>query len=101
MPFSFIQSGSSSFESYLKIEQNVPNPYYDYTIIPIESSHPTSARLTIYDVTGKKMVIQNLILEKGKNYIRIDRQQIGSDGIYLYKLEGANDSQVRKMIIKS
>ncbi|MEO6190593.1 MAG: T9SS type A sorting domain-containing protein [Saprospiraceae bacterium] len=83
-----------------ELGQNIPNPYYDHTVIPIEVTKSVSLRLTIYEVTGKLVMNKLLFLNKGMNYVNLEKSELGTDGIYLYKIEGAKGSQVRKMVLK-
>ncbi|NOT38157.1 MAG: T9SS type A sorting domain-containing protein [Saprospiraceae bacterium] len=81
--------------------QNIPNPFSENTIIPIEVSQATQKNLTIYDFTGKVISSMNLQLNKGMNYIPIERSLFIHDGVYLYKIEGELQNQVRKMVIRN
>ncbi|NOT38428.1 MAG: T9SS type A sorting domain-containing protein [Saprospiraceae bacterium] len=80
--------------------QNIPNPYFDRTMIPVEASKSAAMTLTVMDLTGKTVLIKSIMLDKGTNYITLDKSMFVSEGVYLYKLEGSLGTQTRKMILK-
>lgn len=89
-------SSGTEFE----LGQNIPNPCYDRTMIPVEVSKSCSMTLNVFDITGKTVMIKRLMLDKGMNYITIDKSMLGAEGVYMYTLEGVLGSQIRKMILK-
>lgn len=95
-----VQSKDRVADFSFELKQNIPNPYFDQTVVPIEVTKSCSMVLTVYNISGKQILEKNLLLEKGLNYVNIDRAMLGAEGIYLYKLEGNAGSQVKKMILK-
>lgn len=81
--------------------QNIPNPFTDQTIIPIEVNQATEEILTVFDLTGKVILRLPINLVKGMNYIPINQITMVKDGVYFYKLENDQHAQVRKMVIKN
>ena len=92
-------SGSNiSLLSY-KLEQNYPNPFNPSTKIEYELPVEEYVSILVYDITGK--LIQTLVNENksaGKYEVTFDGSNFAS-GIYYYKIESGNFSQVRKMIL--
>lgn len=94
--------GTSGNDLHTSIElgQNIPNPFNDQTVIPVMSSQNTSAVLRIFDVNGKVVYSRNIQLVKGSNQIKVDRNMLGAEGIYMYELGVHEGYQVRKMLLK-
>lgn len=82
------------------LEQNIPNPFSENTIIPIESSQSSSMWLTIFDVRGRSVLSKRVVLERGTNFIPINKYELGKEGVYFYKIEGQLGTEVKKMILK-
>ncbi len=87
--------------SEIILYQNIPNPFSENTLIPIESKLSCKKNLSIYDFTGKMLGTKSIDLVKGLNYIEIDRQWLNVDGVYLYKIEDGTNTLVRKMIVRN
>jgi subtilisin family serine protease len=86
------------------LEQNTPNPFNPSTSIHFSLNHSGLVRLSILDVKGR--VVRRLIqspLPAGPHQIRWngvdDLGQQVSSGVYLYRLETAEGSATRKMIL--
>ena len=81
------------------INQNYPNPFNPSTKIKYELPMDGNVSIKIYDITGR--VIMNLLNENksaGRYEVTFDGGNFAS-GIYYYKIESGNFSQVRKMIL--
>jgi hypothetical protein len=79
--------------------QNRPNPFNGSTIIGFQLPEVQSARLTIYDMTGK--VVHSLETEFAKGYNEIELQSgvlNGQSGMLYYELKTETFSAVKKMI---
>lgn len=81
---------------------NYPNPFNPETSIQFSLSKTSLVEITIYNTLGK--VIRRLVSEEysaGEHSVKWDGQNaFGEDvasGIYLYKLQAGNLSQVKKM----
>jgi hypothetical protein len=85
-------------ESY-SLKQNYPNPFNPTTQIEYSLLKSSDVKLTVYDVTGK--VIKNLVNEyQAYGTYRIDFDGVGlSSGIYIYKIESAEFTDTKKMIL--
>ncbi len=81
------------------LEQNFPNPFNPNTTIRYEVAGFVDVKIVIYDVLGRKQV--TLINEKqkpGKYEIKFSGENFSS-GIYYYKIEAGNFTDVKKMVL--
>ena len=85
-------------DSYV-LYQNEPNPFKQQTTISYYAPEAAKATLTIYDVTGKVVLLRDLEAEKGYNETRITRSELGSSGILYYQLESGEFTATKKMIV--
>jgi hypothetical protein len=79
--------------------QNYPNPFNPKTIINYELGVANYVSLKIFDVLGKE--IETLVSAKqnaGSYKVEFNGEDLPS-GIYFYKLEGADFSEIRKMVL--
>ena len=82
-----------------KLYQNYPNPFNPTTKIKYELPFDGNVAIKIYDIAGR--VVMNLLNEKksaGSYEVIFDGSNFAS-GIYYYRIESGNFSQVRKMIL--
>jgi len=84
-------------EKIFALYQNIPNPFVGKTSIAFNLPQASSASLTISDVSGK--VIQRIDnnYEKGYNQVQIDN--LTATGVLYYRLETADYSAIRKMVV--
>lgn len=83
--------------------QNYPNPFSTSTAISYQLIKPSNVQVTIYDILGREVRRFSLgVQANGTHGIRWDgRDQLGekiAPGIYFYRLQAGNETQVRKMI---
>ena len=82
--------------------QNEPNPFTDYTNIPIYLSSDQQIELKFYNISGQVILVKDQALSQGLNEIRIDRSELGtSSGIIYYELATAQTRVVRSMVLTS
>jgi hypothetical protein len=79
--------------------QNRPNPFRESTVIGFVLPQSTSARLTVYDVTGKVLKIVEGDYAKGYNEIRVLQSELNATGVLYYQLESEVLTATRKMVI--
>ncbi len=105
---------SASLEEY-KVELNMrnnvldgsglhltanPNPFSEFTYITYEMPESNSATLSIFDATGAMVYQKTKDGAKGvNNWILNDSDLSGKPGIYVFKLEYANETRSGKMIL--
>ncbi len=79
--------------------QNYPNPFNPDTQIGFKLINSTNVRISIYDITGKKIkTIVNKNYNVGKHNIEFDASKLSS-GIYIYELKTGSYRQSRKMLL--
>ena len=79
--------------------QNEPNPFKDATTIAYEMAEAGTAIFTLYDVTGKVLLVQEESAEKGMNTITFTANQINASGIVYYQIESGDFTATKKMLI--
>ena len=92
-----LESGASTINS---LEQNIPNPWKSETIINFGVSEACSASLTVYDVTGRVVYTNKGQYGEGKHQVVLKTKDLGlTSGVLYYKLESAEFSATKKMIL--
>ena len=98
-----------TFSLPLKLYQNYPNPFNPETWIPFETSQPSTVRLEIYDVSGRR--IQTISLGHVAPGYYLDRQSAiywdgrsttgepVSSGIYFYSLVVNQQRLTKQMMV--
>ena len=83
----------------VSLKQNYPNPFNPATTIEFELDQATFARLTVYDVLGRKVrELVNEIRPAGTNTIQFNATNLAS-GIYLYRLEANGVVQTKRLTL--
>ena len=81
------------------LAQNYPNPFNPTTSINFSIAEPTFVKLAIYNLLGEEVqVLKNDYMEAGTFKINFDASSLPS-GMYLYKIETAQYSSVKKMML--
>ena len=93
-----IKDESLSITDY-KLNQNYPNPFNPSTTISFSIPVQGNVSLKIYDVLGKEVVtLVDEMKSAGSYQITFDATQLAS-GMYFYRLDTKNFSEVKKMIL--
>ena len=79
--------------------QNTPNPFKGITSIGFDLPEATDAKVTIFDVTGKTLMVINQSFNKGYNSIELNKNELGSVGVLYYKLEAGDFTATKKMVV--
>jgi len=98
-----LQIHASENISGLILEQNYPNPFYETTTIEFFCSPEAQARVTIYDVRGRKIIVLNCSTD---NQGRCSMQWNGRNekgvtvqsGVYFYAVTSCSYSRTGKML---
>ncbi|MEE9374693.1 MAG: T9SS type A sorting domain-containing protein [Saprospiraceae bacterium] len=92
--------GIKYFNSNILEVTAFPNPFRDNTTLHIFSENDKMARISVYDINGKKIHVKpNVLLEKGGNQIMIESSDLlNLSGIYFYEVKMNNKSIRGKMI---
>jgi aminopeptidase N len=81
------------------LNQNYPNPFNPSTTINYEVAGYVNVKITLYDVLGRERTV--LVDEKqkpGKYFVKFNGNNFAS-GVYFYKIEAGNYTNVKKMIL--
>jgi hypothetical protein len=79
--------------------QNEPNPFRGQTVVGFNLAEAAAATITVFDVTGKVIVKENLNGVKGYNTVNFNANQLGTSGVLYYTLESGEFTATKKMII--
>ena len=81
------------------LAQNYPNPFNPSTIITYSLPQGTNVKLVVYNVLGETVrILENGFKNSGNYSVSFNAGGLGS-GIYFYRIEAGNYSQIRKMIL--
>ena len=80
------------------LHQNQPNPFRKQTSISYYLPAMADATLTVYDLTGKVILVREAKQQKGWVREDLDMTRFGQSGVYMYKLETGDFSEIKKMI---
>lgn len=79
--------------------QNYPNPFNPQTTISYSVSKEELVKITIFDVLGKEVqTVVNDIKKAGSYSFNFDASSVTS-GIYFYKMEAGEFSDIKKMMV--
>ena len=81
------------------LDQNYPNPFNPTTTINFSIAEPSFVKLAVYNLLGEEVkVLKNENMSAGTFNVSFDAASLPS-GMYLYKIETAQYSSVRKMML--
>ena len=80
------------------LEQNNPNPFYDFTNIAFSTPAQGFVELKIVNLIGKEVIRRVIEADAGRNVIHLDREEF-SPGVYVYSLSNGNQTLTRRMIV--
>jgi hypothetical protein len=82
------------------LRQNYPNPFNPVTNIGFVLGRTQTARLAVYDIMGREVaVLFNGQAEAGKLYQLSFDGANQTSGIYFYRLQSSERTQIRKMVL--
>lgn len=98
------QELGSQFPKQFALHPNYPNPFNPSTTISYDLSQETYVRITIYDITGKRIrTLVNQLQSIGTKTIvwdgMDDFNRTVSGGVYLYSIEAEAFRKTRKMLL--
>lgn len=80
--------------------QNEPNPFKDQTVIGFNMAEEGFASITVFDVAGRVLTQITGEYNKGANTVALNRNDLGGvSGVLYYKLEAADYTATKKMIL--
>jgi hypothetical protein len=81
------------------LDQNYPNPFNPVTSIKYSVPQSGRVKLAVYNLIGEQVaVLVNEIKEPGKYEVRFDASALSS-GVYIYRMEGENFRDVKKLML--
>ena len=82
-----------------ELMQNRPNPFQASTQIEFVLPQAADAVITITNITGK--VVQSIqgFYNKGVNAVTVSSEDIGTTGVFMYKIDSGGFTDTKKMII--
>jgi len=89
----------SENEAEFALYQNEPNPFKGNTLIGYDLPVAGNVVLSIFDVTGKVLVVKEQESVKGYNTISVNSKDIPSVGVLYYRLDANEYTATKKMII--
>ena len=93
------QNISTEIPESFNVMQNYPNPFNPTTKIKFSIPSSLNTQLSVYDITGREIMIKNFGNIKAGTY-EFDFNGAGlSSGVYFYKLTAGDNSKVMKMIL--
>lgn len=93
------ENNISTLPDNYKLFQNFPNPFNPSTIINYQLPINNFVRLAVYDIAGREVaVLVNEVKNAGSYMVEFNASGLTS-GVYFYRLETSEYSEVRKMIL--
>jgi hypothetical protein len=89
----------SENDAEFALYQNEPNPFKGNTVIGYDLPVAGNVVLSIFDVTGKVLVVKEQESAKGYNTITVSSKDIPSVGVLYYRLDASEYTATKKMII--
>ena len=82
-----------------ELGQNEPNPFRDFTTVSYVMPEAAEVTFTVFDMTGKVLVVRKAEAAKGVNTINFNRDELGASGVLIYQIESGDYTASKKMII--
>ncbi|NNF21554.1 MAG: T9SS type A sorting domain-containing protein, partial [Saprospiraceae bacterium] len=86
-------------EAMFALYQNQPNPFTEYTVIGYDLPENGEVTISFYDVTGRVLSVIEKDSEKGYNEVRVNRSDLGANGMIYYKLESKEHTATQHMML--
>jgi len=85
--------------SVFSLNQNYPNPFNPSTIISYSIPNASNVKLLVYNAIGQVIkVLEDGYKEAGNYNVSFNASELSS-GLYFYKIEAGQNSQIRKMML--
>ena len=96
---SFVKGAIYSTPQSFELAQNYPNPFNPSTTINYNLAKPGQVELSVFNLLGDKVAtLVNETKQAGAHSFSFDASELAA-GIYLYKLQTANNVFVKKMTL--
>ncbi|UCH77510.1 MAG: T9SS type A sorting domain-containing protein [Candidatus Coatesbacteria bacterium] len=80
------------------LAQNFPNPARGVTTVAFTLPAAAEAKVTLYDVAGRKVRTVDTAGREGENDLAVDVAGL-APGVYTYRLEAGGEAAARKMVV--
>ncbi len=81
------------------LDQNYPNPFNPSTYIKFQLPEGGNVKITVFDILGKEVAsLINEKMEAGYHNVEFNASDLAS-GLYIYKMESGNFTDVKKMML--
>lgn len=91
--------GQATEDSNFALHNNKPNPFKEVTTISFDLPEASTAKITIFDLSGRMVQAQEKEFAKGYNEVQVEKAALRGGGIYFYQLETATHTAKKKMIL--
>ena len=86
-------------DSEFALYQNEPNPFKGNTVIGYDMPTAADVTLTVFDITGKVLLVKDAAAVKGYNTIAVSTKELPTVGVLYYRLDANEYTATKKMII--
>ncbi len=91
--------GDKSADMNFEVYQNIPNPFSDGTILPVQVPESALVTLEIYAADGRKVLRRTTWLEAGYHEFHVRSDDLPQGGVYYYTISTERFRGTRKMIL--
>lgn len=99
MPTTIDQDPVKNIPDDISLQQNYPNPFNPSTTIEFELTHSSKVTMKIFNTLGEEVAsLISAFLPSGTHSLTWDASHMTS-GVYLYRLEAAGYTKMKKMIL--
>ena len=92
-------SKASFLTNKFLLTQNAPNPFSESTVIRYSLPAPGSVNWSITDMAGRTIKRWNQQMAQGDHQVTVRKTDLGTSGIYYYRIEYNGYSEVKKLIL--
>ncbi len=94
-----VRTVSNTIPESFNLDQNYPNPFNPTTMIKYSITKNTEVNLTVYNVLGERVATLYSGMQKAGSYeVNFNASRFAS-GVYFYRLQAGNFSNVKKMML--
>jgi hypothetical protein len=94
-----VEIGYRNIDVSYALYQNEPNPFVTNTVIGFELPTATDYTMTVYDVTGKELMVKRGSGVAGYNAVTVTNKEVNVNGVLYYRLESNDFTATKKMIM--
>lgn len=87
-------------EPVFQLLSSTPNPFSEQTLIRFELPKKRTVTIQIYDSKGVVMKTIEQRFEKGLNEVLVGKEDLGSMGVYFFKIQSGGFSAIGKLVLK-